>query len=418
MNAFRPEDLASAITAISRPRCVELLGLVGAGLAALDPEAAVRRALAENDPDGYDLTVIAIGKAAPAMARGAGSHLGGRVRRMLVVSDHNEPLPAVAERMVTSHPIPDKTSLAAGERALELAGESADHVLFLISGGGSALAEVPRGRLTIDEVAEVYEVLLREGVTIEDSNLIRTHLSSIKGGKLASVTAGPTTTIVLSDVGPRLELVASGPSIPTRSSPGEALDALRRLDLLAQIPTAVLEALSTEDSVVAGPTGRVIEVGSGATAVEAMAKAGERRSLPTEVVSTNLRGEASEAAEWAINSTTPGRIGIFAGETTVTVRGSGRGGRNQEAALAAALLVGGGEVAFLTFGTDGVDGPTDAAGAYVDAATFDNARQAGFDPVASLAANDSHPALDAAGALIRTGPTGINVADIWLVDRR
>ncbi len=403
---------------MSPERCLELVRLTVEGLSGVDPKVAVEEVLSANDPDGEAITVIAIGKAAPAMARGASAHFRRRIRRMLVISDHQEPVPPGAELMVSSHPVPDKTSLAAGERALEVAADEADHVVFLISGGGSALAEVPQGDLTIDEVGEVFELLLWEGVTIEDANLIRTHLSSVKGGKLASVTAGPTTTIVHSDVGPNLELVASGPSIPAKSRPADALDALRRLDLVDRVPPRILAALGTEKSVVAGPTGTVFEAGSGATAAEAIAAAGRDLGLPTEVVTTSLRGEASEAAEWALNATSPGRIGIFAGETSVTVHGSGTGGRKPEAALAASLLIDGGDVAFLGFGTDGVDGPTDAAGAYVDGGTFERARRAGFDPVACLSANDSYPVLDAAGALIRTGPTGINVADIWVVDRR
>ena len=166
------------------------------------------------------------------------------------------------------------------------------------------------------------------------------------------------------------------------------------------------------------PPGRVVVVGDCVVAAEAVAAEAARRGIPARLVTTDLRGEASTAAVEALSTTPPGEVGILAGETTVTVRGPGRGGRNQEAALAAAIALDGRDGRFVSFGTDGIDGPTDGAGGYVDGATAFRIRDGGIDPDRALADNDSHAALAAASALIRCGPTGVNVADLWLVDRR
>lgn len=409
--------LASSLPASDPDRCRSLLGLLGHGLSVVEPETAVVRALTSERLPGRDLTVVAVGKASPAMARGAAAALGDRVRHWLVVSDHSEPVPAGAELLVTAHPIPDLTSLEAGRRLLETVRIPVDHIVFLVSGGGSALAEVPCPGIGLEDLAGIYDLLLKEGVAIEDANVVRSHLSALKGGKLAAAAAAPMTTVVLSDVGPRLDLVASGPSIPSSSRPADARAVLDRLGLMGRLPDAARTALEQDD----GPPaigGRVISAGDGEAAATAIAAAGVKLGMPISVITTSLDGEAVEAARWALQAVRQGEVGVMAGETTVTVRGSGRGGRNQEAALSAAIAMEGGTDAFVALGTDGIDGPTDAAGAYVDGTTAKRMRAAGSDPVAALANNDSHRALDAAAALIRTGPTGINVADLWLVDRR
>lgn len=409
--------LTSSITASDPDRCRSLLGLLGHGLSVVDPETAVARALTKNELAGQEVTVVAVGKASPAMARGAAAALGDRVRHWLVVSDHAEPVPAGAELLVTAHPIPDLSSLEAGRRLLETVRTPADHIVFLVSGGGSALAELPHPGIGLEDLARVYDLLLREGVAIEDANVIRSHLSALKGGKLAAAAAAPLTTVVLSDVGPRLDLVASGPSIPSSSRPADARTVLDRLGLVERLPHAARAVLEDDADPPRG-RGRVISAGDGEAAATAVAAAGGKLGIPVSVVTTSLDGEAAETARWALRAVGRGEVGVMAGETTVTVRGSGRGGRNQEAALSAAMAMEEGTDVFVTLGTDGIDGPTDAAGAYVDGATAGRIRAAGSDPVAALANNDSHSALDAAAALIRTGPTGINVADLWLIDRR
>lgn len=408
---------AASIQASEPGRCAELLGLLDAGMSALDPERAVARVLTAHPPPGADVVVLALGKAASAMARGAAAALGRRARMGLVVSDHPEPVPEGAELLVTCHPLPGLSSVEAGRRLLEAVAAPGDHIVFLVSGGGSALAEVPRAGIGLEELVVVYDLLLREGVAIEEANIVRCHLSALKGGRLAAAAAAPITTVVLSDVGPRLDLVASGPTVAPPSRPGDAVDVLRRHGLVQRTPPAVLKILAGDDEVQV-PAGTIIPAGDGGSAAEAVIAAGRDVGLPVSMVTTSLSGESADAARHALESVPAGAVGVLAGETTVTVRGSGRGGRNQEAALAAALAVDGGEGAFVALGTDGVDGPTDAAGAYVDASTAQRMRAAGIDPPAALERNDSHTALAAAGALIRTGPTGVNVADLWMVDRR
>lgn len=410
--------LATSVQASDPSRCRELLDLLSRGLRALDPEAAVARTLQREVPSGRHLTVAALGKSSPAMARGAATALGDRVERWLVVSDHEEPVPAGTELMISSHPVPDESSVAAGRRLLEVAREPADQVILLVSGGGSALAEVPLPGVSLTDLATVYDLLMREGVPIKDANVVRSHLSTLKGGKLAAAVIAPLTTIVLSDVGPRLDMVASGPSVPASSKPRDALDVLDQFGLTRLVPQAVRDALVTDEPPAPPPPSRVIAAGDGATAAAAVVGAGRDRGIPVSILTTTLHGEAAEAARWSLRSVPPGEAAVLAGETTVTVRGSGRGGRNQEAALAAAVTMDGEGGVFVALGTDGIDGPTDACGAYVDGGTAGRIRDAGIDPQVSLTDNDSHTALDGAGALLRTGPTGINVADLWLVDRR
>lgn len=411
-------SLAPSIAAADARRCRILLGLLGEALRVLDPERAVARVLSQNPIEADDVTVVALGKASAAMARGAALALGGRMRRGLVVSDHAETVPEGVSLRVTAHPLPDESSIEAGRQLLRTVAEATGHVVFLVSGGGSALAEVPVPGVSLEDLIRVYDLLLRRGVPIEDANVIRASVSALKGGKLAAAASVPISTVVLSDVGPRLELVASGPSLPCPASPDDALAVLRRHRLLDEIPPTVISALRSPTPPLPHPGGTVLSAGDGTKAARIVTQAGRNLGIPISVLTTDLKGEAAGAAERAVTAAAKAKVGVLAGETTVTVRGAGRGGRNQEAALAASLRIDGTEDVFVALGTDGVDGPTDAAGAYVDGTTADRIRAAGIDPRVALADNDSHSALQAAGALIRTGPTGINVADLWVVDRR
>lgn len=409
-------DVAASVAAREPARLRELLALVDAGLDAVDPELAVAAALTPHRPKLAGATVIALGKAAPAMARGAARALPEGVGRLVVVTDHPEPVPAGAEILVTSHPLPDDRSLAAGRLLLEVVAASAQPILFLISGGGSALAEVPGPGLSLADVTATYAAMLRVPLTIEEANTVRSHLSRLKGGRLAAAARVPVLSLLVSDVGPHPHLIASGPTVACRSSPADALAVIRRHHL--EVPGSVVAYLATAGPPPALQPAPVVTAADGATAAAAAAAAGRRRHLPVTVVATDLAGEARRAAREVIAATPPGQIGIFAGETTVAVRGEGAGGRNQEGALAAAAVLDGTDSALLTFGTDGVDGPTDAAGGYVDGSTGAALRAAGIDVDATLAENDSHTALASIGAVVRTGPTGMNVADLWVVDRR
>lgn len=395
-----------------------LLAVVHHAVGAVEPAAATAGHIGALLPDSGTVTVVAIGKAAPAMTRGALTGIDpDRLGEVLVISDHPEALPSNAELLLGSHPVPDRASFHAGDRALEVAEAADGFVVFLISGGGSALAEVPADGVDVAELAALYAAMLRSGAPIEAMNTVRIHLSGLKGGRLAAALAPGVghATVVLSDVGSDPSLVASAPTIATATTPAEATDVLHRWQLWDDTGATLRRCLEDGRPTATPTPGPVVLAGDGRLAAEAAAEAAGRAGMAVRVATTALAGIATEAAA-ALVADMGGELLVAAGETTVEVRGSGLGGRNQEAALAAAIALHGTSGAFVAFGTDGIDGPTDAAGAYVDGGTLDRMLAAGVDPAAALADNDSHRALEAAGALIRTGPTGVNVADLWLFD--
>ncbi len=358
-----------------------------AGVAAVDPAAAVEHHLRRH-PLPAGPVVLALGKAAPAMARGAAAALGAAPLTGIVVSDHVEDVPSGIELMIGSHPAPDASSLAAGralwERAASLGAD--DLALVLVSGGGSALAEVPAPGVTLAQLTAVTTQMLRRGAPIDTVNAARTRLSLLKGGGLARAAApARVVTLVLSDVvGDRLDVIASGPTVT-------------------------------------GDDDDITVVGNGDAAAEAAAGAARAAGHAALVVDTALQGDAALRAIQVIEDCrrAAGELFVFAGETTVAVHGGGRGGRNQEAALAAALhLAGTSDLVFLAAGTDGIDGTTTAAGAVVDGATVERGRHRGRDAAAFLADNDSGGYFDGAPESIVTGPTGTNVGDLWMVLRR
>lgn len=420
LGAATVAEVADAIATEDAGRGRLLVELLAAALAAVDPEVAVARALRREGTSDRPTTIVAVGKAAPAMARGAAKVLGSRIVGGIIVSNHVEAVPDSLDLVVTSHPTPDESSLAAGRRMLDLVGgvPDTDELLFLVSGGGSALAEVPAPGLDLADLVETSAVLVRAGIPIQELNLVRTHLSAIKGGRLAAAAAGPAMTILLSDVPATAPyLIASGPTLACPTSPGDALATLRRRGLTDLLPRRVIEVLAAD---VATPVvgGHYVVAADGSMAAQAAVEAAAERGILASFSPIDLVGDASGMATRALAAATAGEITVFSGETTVDVRGTGRGGRNQEAALAVALEEEGQSTMFAALGTDGVDGPTDAAGGLVDGATAARIRRGGIDPQAALAANDSYPALEAADALIRCGPTGTNVADLWIVDRR
>jgi glycerate 2-kinase len=375
--------------------------------AALNPFDRTQRVLGRLDLDGT-VAVVAIGKAARSMAAAALDHLGEQIVGGVVVAPDDAPLPPF-DVFVGSHPVPDEASEKAGRAALAVAERGGhDHLLALISGGGSAMAEVPKRPLDVGMVASIGQRLLQAGTPIHELNIVRRHLSELKHGGLSGRSKVGVTTLVISDVidGPP-STVASGPTLSDESTALHALAILERR-LGRPVPEPIHIALATP--VAHRPNEAVHLVADRHTAyAEAshrLALAGLSDSRPT-----RLEGDAVEAATRMIR--TPG-LTIGTGETTVKVTGSGVGGRNQHAALAVALEIEGRSTVFGTLGTDGVDGPTDAAGAIVDGSTANHIRQLGLDPAAALAACDSHPTLNAVDSLIRTGPTGTNVADVWI----
>ena len=393
-------------------------GLFEAGLAAADPEAAVRRSLAEAPPDAPGGAVIlAAGKAALRMLAGASGWASGLPRPPTVVAVTNREnlgAAAAADVIAGGHPIPDAGSLEAGRAfvaALRRAGAS-ERVLLLLSGGASALLVAPAPGLTLEDKAEASRLLIASGASIEAVNLVRQQLSALKGGGLARLAApAPVTAAILSDVvGDDPRAIGSGPASPPLGTRADAAAACRDLGVWARLPAAIRDRLAAPDDAPPVPGTDCRIVGSNAISVAAMAAAAPGATRHREP----LTGDVAEAAD-RIAACGPG-LHVFGGETTVRVTGRGLGGRNQELALRVALRLPG-HFAFLSGGTDGRDGPTDAAGAVVDEGTAGRVRAAGLDPEAMLADNDSHRALAAAGDLLTTGGTGTNVADLQVLVR-
>jgi hydroxypyruvate reductase len=382
------------------------------------------------------LLVLGAGKAGGAMARAVEGILGARLSEGFVVVKDGYRLPtARVEIAEAGHPVPDARGLAASARLLALA-ESAtadDLVIVLVSGGGSALTPAPAPPVTLEEKQAVTRLLLAAGATINELNAVRKHLSRFKGGLLARA-AWPATvlTLALSDViGDPLDVIASGPTAPDPTTYADALGVLERRGVLHEAPRSIADRLR------AGAAGSLPEtpkpgdpvfervhhvvIGNNALVVEAAAAEAGRLGYRPHVLSRALQGEAREVARDLVARARalPGPACLIAaGETTVTVRGSGRGGRCQEFALAAALELGDDEtMVILAAGTDGTDGPTDAAGGVVDAATVGRGRAAGREAARALSDNDTAAFLTATGDAVVTGPTNTNLLDLYLVLR-
>jgi hydroxypyruvate reductase len=330
------------------------------------------------------------------------------------------------------HPVPDARGQAAAEAIVERArGAGAeDLVLFLVSGGGSALTPAPTPPITLAEKQETTRLLLGAGATINELNAVRKHLSRFKGGQFARAAAPATVvSLILSDViGDPLDVIASGPTAPDPSTFADALTVLERRGVAERLPRAVRTRLD------AGARGEIAEtpkpgdtvfervsnvvIGNNALVVDAAAEEARRLGYRAEVLTRALQGEARDVARELVARarTLPPRTCLIAGgETTVTVRGRGRGGRCQEFALAAALeLTPDDRLVVLAAGTDGTDGPTEAAGALGDATTIARGETAGRAARAALADNDAYTFLAGAGDLVVTGPTNTNLLDVYL----
>jgi glycerate 2-kinase len=400
-----------------------------AALQAVDPAAAVRRALSEADLASRGrIFVVGAGKAGVAMTRAAEEFLGGRIAAGVVSVPA---VPAEQGRRVKflpgGHPIPTSGSLAAGREISKLLEKTSedDLVLVLISGGGSALMEMPRPGISLQDIQTATAAFLKSGAAIQEINCLRTPLSRIKGGGLARL-AHPARVLglILSDVvGNPLETIASGPTVFRTYSPREIDAVLNRYHFRKTLPPAVLAGLDSysrnkRDAI---PTAARVEnriIASNRIAGEAAGAAAQRLGFRLAYLADDWEGEAREAgkrfAEMLIRESGGGPACCIAGgETTVTVRGSGKGGRNLEAALAAAIALDGKpDLALSTLATDGVDGPTDAAGAVVTGLTVERARRLGMDPVRCLGNNDSYAFFFGLDDLIRIGPTGTNVNDL------
>ncbi len=409
--------------------------LIEAILAAADPASAVAKSLHDSPTSAN--TLLATGKASIAMARAAIAHSDIARGIVTAVPEHADApeLPPSIEVLPADHPLATERNLHAADRAEVFARSLSDHdtLLALISGGGSAHLCSPVEGLSLDDLRTITDALLRAGATINELNAVRKHCERLKGGNLARIAAPASIEcLVLSDViGNRLDTISSGPFAPDESTYETAHEVLARHDLLDLVPPItehllrgrrgeIPETPKPADPCFDRVRTRIIASNRNAVA----AAAGEATRLGYEIVqqrcahtgkASDLGDELAKAAIEHQRKNAPSLAAfIIGGETTVNVEhATGLGGRNQEAALAAAIeLDGTAGITILCLATDGIDGPTHAAGAVVDGDTAATMRAAAIDPQRALANHDSHHALDAAGALIRTGPTGTNVNDV------
>ena len=431
----------------------QALEVMAAALAAADPQEAVRRHFRREgdvlwvEDRRYDLGryrhlyVVGGGKASAAMAAAVEEVLGDRLSGGVVNVKDGYALPLRRVRLQEAgHPLPDERGQAGARQMLDLlqgAGED-DLVICVISGGGSALLVAPVEGVTLADLQALTDLMLRSGATIGEMNAVRKHLSLVKGGQLARA-AAPATVVALlvSDVvGNPLDVIASGPTAPDSSTYAEAWSILERYNLLDQAPPAALAHLqrglqgeAAETPKAGDPTlARVhnVIVASNRLAAEAARARARELGMEAMLLSTYIEGEAREvgrvfagiARELVVHGQPLRRPAclVAGGETTVTVRGLGKGGRNQELALGAAPALDGLRgVLVVGLATDGTDGPTDAAGAIADGTTMERAAAAGLDPYACLANNDSYHFFQALGDLLQTGPTNTNVNDLTFV---
>jgi hydroxypyruvate reductase len=410
-----------------------------AAIAAVDAGACVARALPSIRSaiaSARAWRLIAAGKAAGPMTRACLAGLPRAPLRAMAVAPAWVPgAPPGVEAFAGGHPTPNEGSLAAGRRALEFAAESGgdDVLVVLLSGGASALLEQPADGLTIEDLQAATAHLLRAGADITALNAVRKHLSLVKGGRLAAASAGQTIALAISDVvGDDLSVIASGPTVGDPTTYAEALGVLARFAAPGTLPDAVRRALEAGAGGARPETPKpgsealsrasTLIVGSAADALEGARRDAQSRGYDVRVLAAPVVGEARTAAAafaaalaaHAASAARPVCL-LSCGETTVTVRGRGRGGRNQEFALALTrpLEALGSPAIVASVGTDGIDGPTDAAGALVDQTTAARAAAAGLaPPEAYLRDNDAYAFFGALGDLVVTGPTGTNVGDI------
>jgi glycerate 2-kinase len=424
-----------------------------AGLKAADPLDAIKKTVQlQNDHlhvanRSYALSrirnifITGCGKAAARMALAIEDLLGDRVTRGIVVVKYGHDLPLDRVKVVEAgHPVPDDAGLDGARQIVELvraAGEN-DLVFFLISGGGSALFPGPADGLTLADKQRTTQTLLQSGATIQEVNAVRKHISTLKGGRFAKLVApAHLVSLILSDVvGDSLEAIASGPTVADSTTYSDCLEIIRRYDLKGKIPNSVLQLLQRGVKGAVDETPKPADavfqkvqnvvVGSNQTALKAAERHAEVLGYHTRMLSSSIEGESRSIAEThsalvkeiALTDKPVRRPAcvISGGETTVTVRGDGLGGRNQEFALAAAIQIDGLDGAVvLSAGTDGTDGPTDAAGGIVDGSTIQRGRSKGFDATAFLTRNDSYHFLKATDDLLITGPTFTNVMDLQVM---
>ncbi len=417
-------------------------------LLAVDPYKAVSRhcdyVLSRYEKEKLKkFYVVSFGKAASLMARALVDGVGNALTKGIVITkyghaekQHFTDTIAVYE---AGHPIPDENGVLATEEVLRLLKQADENtfVVFLISGGGSALLCCPYEGVSFAEKQAVTRLLLKAGANIQELNAVRKHISAVKGGRLAEIAyPAKMVSLILSDViGDQLDVIASGPTSPDTSTYDNAMKVIQKYGLAARMPGNIINFLTKGTQGYIPETPKMgalifsgmnnIIIGSNAIAVEAAKKAAERSGYKTTVISTELSGEASQVAKDLAKAALDRKkmlhrgekvCLIASGETTVTVKGDGKGGRNTELALAFGIEIQGEPgITFLSADTDGTDGPTDAAGAIVTSQMISEAVKYELDPQDYLTRNDSDIFFSTIKGLIITGPTGTNVMDIQLI---
>lgn len=436
MDGSAPHQLTARLAA----RRDDALAIARAAIEAVSPARLLPRAAATIRDDATPVrrwAVLAAGKAAAGMYTALAAAPPGALGERLVIgpvrpADWSDAVPFV----VGGHPYATAGSLDGAERALRLAAAVPpdEGLLCLISGGASAIMAAPVDGLTLEEKQRAVAHVMTGGADITALNAVRKHLSRVKGGRLAAACRGTVRTLAVSDViGDDLSVIASGPTVPDPSTWRDAAEAAARFGGLEGLPASVRVLIDAGVGGAAPETpkpgdlrlarARAEVIGGRRHAMDGARATAAALGYRTIVLDAPVQGEARVAATawWREGLLRVGRDGpcavISSGETTVHVRGPGRGGRNQEfcTALVDLLAAHAGAPVVASVGTDGIDGPTDAAGAIVDAASTDRARARGCDAATALAANDCHPYLDATGDLIRIGPTGTNVGDLQLL---
>ncbi len=431
----------------------ELMTIFTAAVAAVDPERIVKQWVQVNDELAQigncsfslnkvgKLWVVGAGKAAARMAKALEEILAKYLAGGIVITKygHGLPLEKITVREA-GHPVPDEAGVEATKEILRLvqsAGER-DAIFVLISGGGSALLIAPSTGLTLRDKQEITTLLLNNGVPIEQINVVRKHLSQVKGGQLARhAYPAQVFSLILSDViGDPVDIIASGPTVPDPSTFKDAVAVLHRYHLWDRLPPRAVRfltaALEGKQSDTPKPGDEVFSkvknfiIGNNYQALQGAYQQAKTLGYRTLILSSSIQGEAREVARVLAaiarevvrsgNPLSPPACIIAGGETTVTIRGEGLGGRNQELALAIALdLQGLDNVAFLSAGSDGTDGPTDAAGAFAFGDTVARGQNKGLDAQAYLQNNDSYHYFKAIGDLFQSGPTGTNVMDLQII---
>ncbi len=383
-----------------------------AGVAAADPFEAVRRHIDQVEKPSQ---IIAVGKAAVRMAEAA-LEAFPKTPCMVVTNYENAKEVAGAKVFASGHPIPDENGALAGAAVADSLRNASGPILALISGGGSALLPAPVAGVTLGDKAQVNQALLGGGLDIVQMNLVRQQLSDLKGGGFLKLAApNKVNALVLSDVvGDDLSAIASGPTVAPLGTRRDAREILVSAGLWEGLPDSVRNHLDGDDVAIELPEETNILIGSNAQSVSAMATI-----TPSTVISEPVEGDVSDAAKVICDACGPG-VTVWGGETTVVLKGTGRGGRNQELALRIAIEAerrGWSQWTCLQGGSDGRDGPTDAAGGLVSEQSLNRLSAAGGDLDSLLENNDSYKALELCGGLLITDATGTNVADLGIMIR-